>query len=143
MDLGQEIVQDIAHVMVLVDSYPLSSTCDPQVCLEKNWHDLMLHHATSLSVSLPITLSRFSFLDRTRDLDLLIYISNLSPLSRQSLLTILLFIVSSFSKPSTYSNLGTFLVCHSIVLSLRKAPIGLVYSDSQNCPNVLHFLIVH
>ena len=95
MDLGQEIVQDIAYVMVLVDSYPLSSTCDPQVCLEKNWHDLMLHHATSLSVSLPITLSRFSFLDRTRDLDLLIYISNLSPLSRQSLLMILLLTVLS------------------------------------------------
>ena len=31
---------------------------------------------------------------------------------------------------STYSNLGTFLVCLPIVLSLMKAPIGLVYKPT-------------
>ena len=32
---------------------------------------------------------------------------------------------------STYSNLGTFLVHLPIVLSLRKAPIGLVYKPAH------------
>ena len=59
-----------------------------------------------------------------------IYISNVSSFGGQSLLTILLFIVLSYSDPSTYDNLGTFLVCLSIVLSLRKAPIGLVYKPA-------------
>ena len=80
-------------------------------------------------VYLSFTLSQLSFLDRTWDLDLLIYISDVSPLSGQSLLTILLLIVSSFSEPSTYSNLGIFLVCLTIVLLLRKVPIGLVYKS--------------
>ena len=71
-----------------------------------------------------------SFLDRTQDLDLPIYISGASPLSGQSLLTILLFIVSSFSEPSIHSNLGTFQVRLLIVLSLKKAPIGLVYKPT-------------
>ena len=43
---------------------------------------------------------------------------------------ILLFIVSLYSDPSTYDNLGTFLVHLTIVLSLRKAPIGLVYKPA-------------
>ena len=38
--------------------------------------------------------------------------------------------VSSYSDPSPYDNLGTFLVRHAIVLSLRKAPIGLVYKPT-------------
>ena len=44
---------------------------------------------------------------------------------------ILLFIVLSYSDPSTYDNLGTFLVHLTIVLSLRKAPIGLVYKPAH------------
>ena len=44
---------------------------------------------------------------------------------------ILLFIVLSYSDPSTYDNLGTFLVCLAIVLSLRKAPIELVYKPAH------------
>ena len=97
-------------------------------------------------------LAMILFLDRTRDLDLPIYISdfplglaitsslgqsprsrlpiyisNVSSFGRQSLLMILLFIVSLYSNPSTYDNLGTFLVRLAIVLSLRKAPIGLAY----------------
>ena len=44
---------------------------------------------------------------------------------------ILLFIVSSYSNPSPYGNQGTFLVCLAIVLSLRKAPIGLVYKPTH------------
>ena len=67
------------------------------------------------------------FLDRIQDLDLLIYISDISPLSGQSLLTILLFIVSSFSTLPLIASIGTFLVRPPIVLSLKKAPIGLVY----------------
>ena len=59
-----------------------------------------------------------------------IYISDVSPFGGQSLLMILLFIVSSYSNPSTYDNLGTFLVRLAIVLSLRKAPIGLVYKPT-------------
>ena len=47
---------------------------------------------------------------------------------------ILLFIVLSFSKPSTYSNLSIFLVCLLIILSLRKAPIGLVYKTVHVFP---------
>ena len=43
---------------------------------------------------------------------------------------ILLFIVSSYSNPSPYDNLGTILVHLTIVLSLRKAPIGLVYKPA-------------
>ena len=58
------------------------------------------------------------------------YISDISSFGGQSLLTILLLIVSSYSDPSTYDNLGTFLVCLTIVLSLRKAPIGLVYKPT-------------
>ena len=44
--------------------------------------------------------------------------------------------VSSYSNPSTYGNLGTFLVRLPIVLSLRKAPIGLVYKPAyvSLCP---------
>ena len=70
------------------------------------------------------------FLGQNWDLDLPIYISYTSPLSEQLLLMILLLIVSSPFHLSTYSNLGTFLVCLSIVLSLRKAPIGLVYKPA-------------
>ena len=95
------------------------------------------------------------FLDRTRDLDLLIYISNISPLTSYDFLSwtelkdidlliyiqcfpfqqtipfpILLLIVWSYSDPSTYDNLGTFLVRLAIVLSLRKEPIGLVYKPT-------------
>ena len=120
--------------------------------LKEEWHDLTLDHATDSSFLFPFTLSRLSFLDRARDIDLLIYISDIfpsdeqslpmilllivsstshvSPFGKQSLLTILLLIVSSFSKPSTNSNLGTFLVHLSIVPSLRKAPIGLVYKPA-------------
>ena len=53
-----------------------------------------------------------------------------SPFGGQSLLMILLFILLSYSEPSTYCNLGTFLVHLPIVLSLRKAPIGLVYKPA-------------
>ena len=59
-----------------------------------------------------------------------IYISDISSFSGQSLLTILLLIVLLYSDLSTYDNLGTFLVHLSIVLSLRKAPIGLVYKPA-------------
>ena len=104
-------------------------SCNPQVHPWGDWHDLMLDHAMASSFSL--ILPQLFFLDRTWDLDLLIYISDISPLSRQSLLTILLLIVLSFSEPSTYSNLGTFLVHLPIVLSLRKAPIGLVYKPAH------------
>ena len=77
--------------------------------------------------------SSYDFLSwtRTQDIDPLIYISDISSFSRQSLLMILLLIVLSISKPSTYSSLGTFLVCLAIVLSLRKAPIGLVYKPTH------------
>ena len=44
---------------------------------------------------------------------------------------ILLFIVLLYSDLSTYDNLGTFLVHLAIVLSLRKAPIGLVYKPAH------------
>ena len=117
----------------------------------------MLDHANGQYIPLFISLPLFSFLDRTRDLDPLIYISGVSPFhlietsslgqslrSRlpiyisdvssfggQSLLTILLLIVLLFSKPSTYGNLGTFLVHLTIVLSLRKAPNGLVYKPAH------------
>ena len=47
----------------------------------KEQHDLALDHANGRSISLSIALSQFSFLDRMRDLDLPIYISNISPLS--------------------------------------------------------------
>ena len=47
---------------------------------------------------------------------------------------ILLFIVLSYSDPSPYDNLGTFLVRLTIVLSLRKAPIGLVYKPAYVFP---------
>ena len=47
---------------------------------------------------------------------------------------ILLLIVLSYSDPSPYDNLGTFLVHLTIVLSLRKAPIGLVYKLSYVFP---------
>ena len=95
------------------------------------------------------------FLDRTWDLDLPIYISDISPLTSYDFLSwtelkdidlliyiqcfpfqqtipfpILLLIVWSYSDPSTYDNLGTFLVHLTIVLSLRKAPIGLVYKPA-------------
>ena len=63
-----------------------------------------------------------------------IYTSDVSSFGRQSLLMILLLIVSSYSNPSTYGNLGTFLVHLSIVLSLRKAPIGLVYKPTYVFP---------
>ena len=43
---------------------------------------------------------------------------------------ILLLMVSSHSDPSTYDNLGTFQVRLFIVLSLRKASIGLVYKPT-------------
>ena len=96
-------------------------------------------------------------LDRTQDLDLLIYISNISPLTSYDFLSwteledidlliyiwcflfqrtipfpILLLIVWSYSDPSTYDNLGTFLVHLAIVLSLRKALIGLVYKPAHS-----------
>ena len=71
------------------------------------------------------------FLGQNEDLDLPIDISDVSSFGRQSLLMILLFIVLSLSEPSIYSNLGTFLVCLTIVLSLRKAPIGLVYKPTH------------
>ena len=45
--------------------------------------------------------------------------------------SILLFIVSPFSLLSTTSYLGTFLVHLAIVLSLRKAPSGLVYKPTH------------
>ena len=78
----------------------------------------------------PLYLLMTSFPGQNGDLDLPIYISDISSFSGQSLLTILLLIVSSFSKPSTYSSMGTFLVHLFIVLSLRKAPIGLVYKPA-------------
>ena len=43
---------------------------------------------------------------------------------------ILLLIVLSYSDPSPYDNLGTFQVCLTIVLSPRKAPMGLVYKPA-------------
>ena len=107
-------------------------SCNPQVHPWGDWHDLTLDHATASSSSL--ILPQLFFLDRTWDIDLLIYISDISPFSRQSLLTILLFIVLSISEPSTYSNLGTFLVHLLIVLSLKKAPIGLVYKTAHVSP---------
>ena len=84
----------------------------------------------------PFILLWLPLLDRAWDLDLLIYISDVSSLSGQSLLMILLFIVLSYSNPSTYCNLGTFLVCPPIVLSLRKVPIGPVYKPAHEslCP---------
>ena len=63
-----------------------------------------------------------------------IYISDISSFGEQSLLMILLFIVLSYSNPSPYDNLGTFLVRLTIVLSLRKAPIGLVYKPAYVFP---------
>ena len=44
---------------------------------------------------------------------------------------ILLLIVLLYSNPSPYDNLGTFLVCLTIVLLLRKVPIGLVYKPTH------------
>ena len=100
-------------------------------------------------------LAMILFLDRTQDLDLPIYISDISPLTSYDFLSwteledidlliyiwcfpfwqtipfpILLLIVWSYSDPSTYDNLGTFLVHLAIVLSLRKAPIGLIYKPA-------------
>ena len=70
----------------------------------------------------------YDFLSWTEleDIDLLIYI-RCFPFRRTILFPIPLFMVWSYSDISTLSRLGTFLVCLSIVLSLRKAPIGLVY----------------
>ena len=92
--------------------------CDPQTSPQGRaaWSCTRSCHGQFISLS--ITLSQFSFLDRTQDLDLPIYISNISPLphydflswtelrsrlpiyisdvssfGRQSLLMILLFIV--------------------------------------------------
>ena len=45
--------------------------------------------------------------------------------------TTLLFIVWSFSLPSTFSHSGTFLAHLTIVLSLKKAPGGLVYKPAH------------
>ena len=59
-----------------------------------------------------------------------IYISDVSSFSGQWLLMILLLIVSLYSNPFPYGNLGTFLVRLAIVLPLRKAPIGLVYKPT-------------
>ena len=47
---------------------------------------------------------------------------------------ILLCIVSSYSNPSPYDSQGTFLVHLAIVLSLRKAPLGLVYKPAHVFP---------
>ena len=47
----------------------------------------MLDHANGQSISLSIALSQFSFLDRTQDLDLPIYISDISPLSHYDFLS--------------------------------------------------------
>ena len=71
-----------------------------------------------------------SFLRQSLRSRLTIYISDVSSFGGQSLLTILLFIVLSYSNPSIYDNLGTFLVHLTIVVSLRKAPIGLVYKPA-------------
>ena len=95
-------------------------------------------------------------LGQSRDLDLLIYISSISPLwlpswtepedidlpiyiwcflFRQTILfPIPLLMVWSYSDTSTLSSQGTFLVCLSIVLSLRKAPSGLVYKPTYVFP---------
>ena len=95
------------------------------------------------------------FLDRTQDLDLPIYISNISPLTSHDFLSwtelkdidlpiyiqcfpfwqtipfpILLLIVWLYSDTSTLSSWGTFLVRLTIVLSLGKASIGLVYKPT-------------
>ena len=91
-------------------------------------------------------------LGQSWDLDLLIYISDVSPLwlpSQTELedIDLLIYIqcfpfrwtipfpipllmVWSYSDTSTLSSQGTFLVCLTIVLSLRKAPIGLVYKPT-------------
>ena len=70
------------------------------------------------------------FLDRAWDIDLTTYISDVSSFSGQSLLTILLLKVLSYSNLSTISHLGPFLVHLFIVLSLRKAPTRLVYKPT-------------
>ena len=46
-------------------------------------HDLVLDHANEQFISLSIALSWLFFLNRTWDLDLMIYISNISPLIGQ------------------------------------------------------------
>ena len=86
--------------------------------------DLYLRH-------FPFCLVMTSSLGQSLRYRLPIYISDISSFSGQSLLMILLFIVSSYSDLFTYDNLGTFLVCLPIVLSLRKAPIGLVYKPTH------------
>ena len=121
----------------------------------------MPDHANRQYTSLSFTLSRFSWTEpRSRSANLYlqhfplwlamtsslgqspryrlpIYISNISSFGGQSLLTILLLIVSLYSDTSTYDNPGTFLVHLTIVLSLRKAPIGLVYKPAYVflCPS--------
>ena len=135
--------------------YPFLFMHNPYVTLrqvlKKGWHDLALDHTMDSSFLFHCLVTTL-FLGQNQDLDLSIYISDISPsdeqslptilllivsstsyvspFSRQSLLTILLFIVLSFSEPTTYNNLGTFLVHLSIVLSLRKAPIRLVYKPT-------------
>ena len=114
------------NVMILVDPYPFSSHTWPSMCLEET--GMISHKITPWLVHFSFhNLVRTSFLGqnlRSRSADLYlpcfpfqqtITSNNTSPYS------IILF------HPSTYSNLGIFLVCLPIVLSLRKAPIGLVY----------------
>ena len=91
-------------------------------------HDSLLGQNTrSISLIFPLWLAMTSSLGQSPRYWLPIYISDVSSFGAQSLLTILLLVVSSYSNPSTYGNMGTFLAHLSIVLSLRKAPIGLVY----------------
>ena len=77
----------------------------------------------------------YDFLSWTEpeDIDLLIYIWCF-PFWWTIPFPILLLIVWSYSDTSTLSSQGTFLVHLTIVLSLRKAPIGLVYKPAYVLP---------
>ena len=95
------------NITVLVDPHPFSSHMWPSSIPLRRlawFHTRSCHGLVHFSFHYLVTTS---FLDRTWDLDLQIYISDVFPLSGQLLLMILLLIVSSFSEPSTYSNLGT------------------------------------
>ena len=79
----------------------------------------------------------YDFLSWTEleDIDLPIYIRYF-PFWRTIPFPIPLLMVWLYSDTSTLSSQGTFLVCLPIVLSLRKAPIGLVYKPTyvSLCP---------
>ena len=117
--------------MVLVDPYPFSSFTWPSSASLRRLAWSRTRSCHSLFTSLSIILLQPPSLDknpRSRSADLYLCcfpFKQTITSNNTSLYSIVLF------QPSTYSNLGTFLVHLSIVLSLRKAPFGLEYKPAH------------